>query len=539
VPKLIKFNEDARRALERGVNTLADAVKVTLGPKGRYVVLDKKFGAPTITNDGVTIAREIEVEDVFENQGAQLVREVATATNDVAGDGTTTATVLAQAIVREGLKNVAAGANPMGLKRGIEAAVDLVVADIARQSKEVAGKEDIARIAAISSRDRAIGDVISDAIEKVGKDGVVNVEEGQTFGIELEFTEGMQFDRGYMSPYMVTDQDRMEAVLDDPYILIHGGKISSVQDILPLLEQVIGQGRPLLIIAEDVEGEALATLIVNKLRGTFTGIAVKAPGFGDRRKRMLEDIAILTGGEVISEEMGLKLANAQISQLGRARKIVIAKDTTTIIDGAGEPEEIKARIKQIKAEIETTDSDFDREKLQERLAKLAGGVAVVKVGAATETEMKERKHRVEDALQATRAALEEGIVPGGGVVLINSIKVLDGLKITGDEATGASIVRRALEEPLRQLAENAGLEGSVVVGRVKQEKPGIGLNVDTGEYVDLVKAGIIDPAMVTRSALQNAASIAKNIITTEAVVADKPEEGGGGGGMPDMGGMGM
>ena len=392
MPKLIKFDEDARRALERGVNTLADAVKVTLGPKGRYVVLDKKFGAPTITNDGVTIAREIEVEDVFENQGAQLVREVATATNDVAGDGTTTATLLAQAIVREGLKNVAAGANPMGLKRGIEAAVELVVADIARQSKEVSGKEDIARVAAISSRDRAIGDVISDAIEKVGKDGVVNVEEGQTFGMELEFTEGMQFDRGYMSPYMVTDQDRMEAVLDDPYILIHGGKISSVQDILPLLEQVIGQGRSLLIIAEDVEGEALATLIVNKLRGTFTGIAVKAPGFGDRRKRMLEDIAILSGGEVIAEEMGLKLANAQISPARpRPAQVVISKDTTTIIDGAGDPEEIKGRIKQIKAEIETTDSDFDREKLQERLAKLAGGVAVVKVGAATETEMKEKQ----------------------------------------------------------------------------------------------------------------------------------------------------
>jgi len=538
VAKMLKFSEDARRALERGVNTLADAVKVTLGPKGRYVVLDRKFGAPTITNDGVTIAREIEVDDPFENQGAQLVREVATATNDVAGDGTTTATVLAQAIVREGLKNVAAGANPMGLKRGIEAAVDVVVGEIAKQSKEVSGKEDIARVAAISSRDRAIGDVISDAIEKVGKDGVVNVEEGQTFGMDLEFTEGMQFDRGYMSPYMVTDQDRMEAVLDDPFLLIHGGKISSVQDILPLLEQVIGQGRPLLIIAEDVDGEALATLIVNKLRGTFTGIAVKAPGFGDRRKRMLEDIAILTGGEVISEEMGLKLANAQVSQLGRARKVVIAKDTTTIIDGAGDTDEIKGRIKQIKAEIDTTDSDFDREKLQERLAKLAGGVAVVKVGAATETEMKERKHRVEDALQATRAALEEGIVPGGGVVLINSIKALDGLKLTGDEATGASIIRRALEEPLRQLAENAGLEGSVVVGEVKTRKPGIGLNVDTGEYVDLVKAGIIDPAMVTRSALQNAASIAKNIITTECIVADKPEEGGGGGGMPDMGGMG-
>jgi chaperonin GroEL len=535
--KLIKFNEDARRALERGVNTLADAVKVTLGPKGRYVVLDKKFGAPTITNDGVTIAREIDLEDVFENQGAQLVREVATATNDVAGDGTTTATVLAQAIVREGLKNVAAGANPMGLKRGIEAAVDVVVGEIAKQAKAVSGKEDIARVAAISSRDRAIGDVISDAIEKVGKDGVVNVEEGQTFGMDLEFTEGMQFDRGYMSPYMVTDQDRMEAVLDDPFLLIHGGKISSVQDILPLLEQVIGQGRPLLIIAEDVEGEALATLIVNKLRGTFTGIAVKAPGFGDRRKRMLEDIAILTGGEVIAEEMGLKLANTQVAQLGRARKVVITKDTTTIIDGAGDSDEIKGRIKQIKAEIDTSDSDFDREKLQERLAKLAGGVAVVKVGAA-----KEKKHRVEDALQATRAALEEGVVPGGGVVLVNSIKALDSLTLTGDEATGANIVRRALEEPLRQLAENAGLEGSVVVGEVKTKKPGIGLNVDTGEYVDLVKAGIIDPAMVTRSALQNAASIAKNIITTECVVADAPEGDGGGGmgGMsPNMGGMGM
>jgi chaperonin GroEL len=531
--KLLKFDEDARRSLERGVNTLADAVKVTLGPKGRYVVLDKKFGAPTITNDGVTIAREIEVEDPFENQGAQLVREVATATNDVAGDGTTTATLLAQAIVREGLKNVAAGANPMGLKRGIEAAVELVVAEIRAQAKEVSGKEDIARVAAISSRDRAIGDVISDAIEKVGKDGVVNVEEGQTFGMDLEFTEGMQFDRGYMSPYMVTDQDRMEAVLEDAFILIHGGKISSVQDILPLLEQVIGQGRPLLIIAEDVEGEALATLIVNKLRGSFTGIAVKAPGFGDRRKRMLEDIAILTGGEVIAEEMGLKLANAQITQLGRARKVVIAKETTTIIDGAGESEEIKGRIKQIKAEIEVSDSDFDREKLQERLAKLAGGVAVVKVGAATETEMKEKKHRVEDALQATRAALEEGIVPGGGVVLVNSIKALEGLKLEGDEATGAAIIRRALEEPLRQLAENAGLEGSVVVGTIKTKKPGIGLNVDSGEYVDLVKAGIIDPAMVTRSALQNAASIAKNVITTEAVVVDKPEEGGG----PDMSAM--
>ena len=539
--KEILFHEEARRALERGVNTLADAVKVTLGPKGRYVVLDKRFGAPTITNDGVTIAREIEVADPFENQGAQLVREVATATNDVAGDGTTTATLLAQAIVREGLKNVAAGANPMGLKRGIEQAVEVVVAAVAAQAKEVSGKEDIARVATISARDRAIGDVIADAIEKVGKDGVVNVEEGQTFGMELDFTEGMQFDRGYMSPYMVTDQDRMEAVLEDPYILIHNGKISTVADLVPVLERVIQSGKSLLIIAEDVEGEALATLIVNKLRGTFTGIVVKAPGFGDRRKRMLEDIAILTDGEVIAEEMGLKLTNTQVSQLGRARKVVVGKDATTIIDGAGDPAAIQGRIKQIRAEIETSDSDFDREKLQERLAKLAGGVAVVKVGAATETEMKEKKHRVEDALQATRAALEEGIIPGGGVALVNAISSLDSLTLTGEEATGVSIVRRSLEEPLRQLADNAGLEGSVVVGKVKDLANGMGLNVDTGEYVDLVEQGIIDPAMVTRSALQNAASIAKNILTTECVVVDKPDDAGGpmGGGMsPNMGGMG-
>jgi chaperonin GroEL len=542
--KEIKFDEDARRALERGVNTLADAVKVTLGPKGRYVVIDRKFGAPTITNDGVTIAREIEVEDAFENQGAQLVREVATATNDVAGDGTTTATLLAQAIVREGLKNVAAGANPMALKRGIEQAVDVVVEEIRKAAREVQGKEDIARVATISARDREVGDIISDAIEKVGKDGVVNVEEGQTFGMELEFTEGMQFDRGYMSPYMVTDPERMEAVLDDAFVLAHGGKISQVKDMLPLLERVIQTGKPLLIIAEDVEGEALATLIVNKLRGTFTGIAVKAPGFGDRRKRMLEDIAILTGGEQISEEMGLKLENTQLSQLGRARKVVVGKDFTTIIDGAGDPEEIKGRIRTIKAELDNTDSDFDREKLQERLAKLAGGVAVVKVGAATETEMKEKKHRVEDALQATRAALEEGIVPGGGLVLVNAISAVEKLKLEGDEATGAGIVRRALEEPLRQLADNAGLEGSVVIGKVRDQKAGIGLNVETGEYVDLVKSGIIDPAMVTRSALQNAASIAKNIITTECVVVDKPGEdalagmgGMPGGGMPGGGMM--
>src|SRR6266496_906222 len=475
--KELKFNEDARRSLERGVNVVADAVRVTLGPKGRYVVLDKKFGAPTITNDGVTIAREIELEDVFENQGAQLVREVATSTNDVAGDGTTTATVLAQAIVREGLKNVAAGANPMSLKRGIEKAVDAVVENLKSQSKSVSGKEDIARVATVSSREREIGDVIGDAIEKVGKDGVVNVEEGQTLGLELEFTEGMQFDKGYLSPYMVTDAERMEAVLEDPYVLVANQKVGAVKDLLPVLEQVIQSGRPLLIVAEDVEGESLATIVVNKLRGTFQAVAVKAPGFGDRRKRMLEDIAILTGGEVITEEMGLKLENTQLSQLGRARRVVVAKDTTTLVDGAGDADAIKGRINQIKAEVETTDSDFDREKLQERLAKLAGGVAVVKVGAATETEMKEKKHRVEDALQATRAALEEGIVPGGGVALLNA------------------------------------------ADKVK----------------DLVKSGIIDPTMVTRSALQNAASIGKNILTTEAIVAEVPEKDkGAGAGMPDM-----
>jgi chaperonin GroEL len=538
--KELKYSSEARKSLEAGVDAVANAVKVTLGPKGRYVVLDKKFGAPTITNDGVTIAREIEVEDVFENQGAQLVREVATATNDVAGDGTTTATVLAQAIVRQGLKNVAAGANPLALKRGIEKAVDEVVANIASQSKEVSGKDQIARVATISAGDEEIGDVIADAIEKVGKDGVVNVEEGQTFGMDLEFTEGMQFDKGYISPYMVTDQDRMEAVLEDPYILIANQKIGSVRDLLPVLEQVIQSGKPLLIIAEDVEGEALATLVVNKLRGTFTGVAVKAPGFGDRRKRMLEDIAILTKAEVITEEMGLKLENTQVSQLGRARRVVVAKDNTTIVDGAGDPEAIKGRINQIKAEIENTDSDFDREKLQERLAKLSGGVAVVKVGAATETEMKEKKHRVEDALQATRAALEEGIVPGGGVALLQASESvsLDGLE--DDETTGARIVLRSLEEPLRQIAENAGLEGSVVVNDVRKAKPGEGLNAATNEIVDLVAAGVIDPAMVTRSALQNAASIAKNILTTEAIVAEVPDkEGGGmpGGGMPDMSGM--
>ncbi len=538
--KELKYEAEARKALEQGVDAVANAVKVTLGPKGRYVVLDKKFGAPTITNDGVTIAREIEVEDVFQNQGAQLVREVATATNDVAGDGTTTATVLAQSIVREGLKNVAAGANPLALKRGIEKAVDDVVKNIETQSTEISGKDQIARVASISAADDEIGDVIADAIDKVGKDGVVNVEEGQTFGMDLEFTEGMQFDKGYISPYMVTDQDRMEATLEDPYILIANQKIGSVRDLLPVLEQTIQSGKPLLIIAEDVEGESLATLVVNKLRGTFTGVAVKAPGFGDRRKRMLEDIAILTGGEVITEEMGLKLENTQLSQLGRARRVVIAKDTTTIVDGNGDGEAIRGRINQIKTEIENTDSDFDREKLQERLAKLSGGVAVVKVGAATETEMKEKKHRVEDALQATRAALEEGIVPGGGVALLAAQKALNiDAYEDADEQTGAKIVRRALEEPTRQIAENAGLEGSVIVNDVRKAKKGHGLNAANGEIVDLVGAGIIDPAMVTRSALQNAASIAKNILTTEAIVAEIPEKesGGPGGGMPDMSGM--
>src|SRR5579863_9457549 len=540
--KELKYSADARKALEAGVDAVANAVKVTLGPKGRYVVLDKKFGAPTITNDGVTIAREIEVQDPFENQGAQLVREVATATNDVAGDGTTTATVLAQAIVRQGLKNVTAGANPLALKRGIEKAVDQVVANISSQSKEVSGKDQIARVATISAGDEEIGDVIADAIERVGKDGVVNVEEGQTFGMDLEFTEGMQFDKGYISPYMVTDQDRMEATLEDPYILIANQKIGSVRDLLPVLEQTIQSGKPLLIIAEDVEGEALATLIVNKLRGTFTGVAVKAPGFGDRRKRMLEDIAILSGGEVITEEMGLKLENTQLSQLGRARRVVVDKDSTTIIDGAGDTEAFKGRIKQLKSEIENTDSDFDREKLQERLAKLSGGVAVVKVGAATETEMKEKKHRVEDALQATRAALEEGQVPGGGVALINAADAVSGDilgKLDGDEKTGAQIIFKSLEEPLRQLATNAGLEGSIAVASVRGAQKGWGLNIDTGEVEDLLKAGIGDPTMVTRSALQNAASIAKNILTTEAIVAEAPERAGAGmgGGMPDMGGM--
>jgi chaperonin GroEL len=539
--KELKYDAEARTALQTGVDAVADAVKVTLGPKGRYVVLDKKFGAPTITNDGVTIAREIEIEDVFANQGAQLVREVATATNDVAGDGTTTATLLAQTIVRNGLRNVAAGANPLALRRGIESAVQQVTDHLReKQSKEISGKDQIARVAAISAADDEIGNVIADAIDKVGKDGVVNVEEGQTFGMELEFTEGMQFDKGYISPYMITDQERMEAVLEDPYILIANQKIGSVRDLLPVLEQVMQSGKPLLILAEDVEGESLATLVVNKLRGTFTGVSVKAPGFGDRRKRMLEDIAILSGGEVITEEMGLKLENTQLSQLGRARRVVVSKDTTTIIDGGGDKSQIEGRINQIRAEIETTDSDFDREKLQERLAKLAGGVAVVKVGAATETEMKEKKHRVEDALQATRAALEEGIVPGGGVALLNAQEAVDSDSLgDGDERTGAEIIRKALEEPMRQIAENSGFEGSVVIEKVRGLKPGEGLNADNGDFGDLVKAGVIDPTMVTRSALENAASIAKNILTTECIVAEPPEKDGAGGpaGMPDMGGM--
>jgi chaperonin GroEL len=537
--KELKFSSDARRALEAGVNKLAEAVKVTLGPKGQYVVLDRKFGSPTITNDGVTIAREIELEDIFENQGAQLVKEVATKTNDVAGDGTTTATVLAQIIVHEGLKNVAAGANPVILRAGIDKAVEAAVEAIREQAKDISGKDEISRVGAISARSDEIGDVIAEAIDKVGKDGVVNVEESQTFGMDLEFTEGMQFDKGYLSPYFVTDQERMEASLDDPYILIANQKIGNVQDVLPLLNQVMQSNRPLLIISEDVEGEALATLIVNKLRGTFNAAAVKAPGFGDRRKRMMEDIAILTGGEVITEELGLKLENTQLDQLGRARKVVITKDSTTVIDGDGDGEAIRGRINQIRAELENTDSDFDREKLQERLAKLAGGVAVIKVGAATETELKERKHRVEDALSATRAALEEGIVPGGGVALLNAQDRVAGLVdgLDGDERTGGRIVHRALEEPIRQIASNAGADGSIVVDKVRGKGGGFGFNALTGEYEDLVAAGVIDPAMVTRSALQNAASIGSLIVTTDVVVAEPEDEapmgmpGGGMGGM--------
>jgi chaperonin GroEL len=547
VPKQLKFDEAARRGLEAGVNKLADAVKVTLGPKGRNVVIDKKFGAPTITNDGVTIAREVELEDPFENMGAQLVKEVATKTNDVAGDGTTTATVLAQALVRERLRNVAAGASPTSLKRGIDKAVAAAVESIKSQAKEVDDKSEIAQVASISAADPSIGEVIADAIDKVGKDGVVTVEESNTFGLELEFTEGMQFDKGYLSPYFVTDAERQESTLDDPYILIVNSKISAVHDLVPVLEKVMQGGKPLLIIAEDIEGEALATLVVNKIRGTFTSVAVKAPGFGERRKSMLGDIATLTGGQVISEEVGLKLENTTIDLLGRARKVVVDKDNTTIVDGAGSEADVKGRIAQIKREVEESDSDWDREKLQERLAKLSGGVAVVKVGAATEVELKEKKHRIEDALSATRAAIEEGIVPGGGTALVRSRAAIDKAiaGLTGDEVTGANIVRKAVEEPLKWIAFNAGLEGSVVIQAVERETGNIGLNAATGEFVDLVKAGVIDPAKVTRSALQNAASIAGLLLTTEAVVADKPEKeqaapaGPPGGGMGGMGGMGF
>jgi chaperonin GroEL len=538
--KLLKFDEDARRGLEAGVDKLADAVKVTLGPKGRNVVIGKKFGAPTITNDGVSIAREIELEDPFENMGAQLVKEVATKTNDVAGDGTTTATVLAQALIKEGLRNVAAGANPSGLKRGIEKAVKAAVESIHAQSQEVSDKKQIAQVATISAADASIGETIADAIDKVGKDGTVTVEESNTFGIELELTEGMQFDKGYLSPYFVTDAERQEAVLDDAFILFTSNKISAVHDLVPVLEKVMQSGRPLLIIAEDIEGEALATLVVNKIRGTFTSVAVKAPGFGERRKAMLQDMAILTGGTVISEEIGLKLDTATVDLLGRARRVVVTKDATTIVDGNGTAADVAGRVAQIKREIEETDSDWDREKLQERLAKLAGGVAVVKVGAATEVELKEKKHRIEDALSATRAAIDEGIVAGGGTALVRSRAAVDALiaTLTGDEATGAKIVANSLEAPLRHIAANAGFEGAVKVREVADASGSMGLNAATGELVDLVAAGVIDPAKVTRSALQNAASIAALLLTTEAIVADKPEPAGAVGGGDPMGGMG-
>ncbi|GGS08436.1 60 kDa chaperonin 2 [Micromonospora fulviviridis] len=523
--KMIAFDEEARRGLERGMNQLADAVKVTLGPKGRNVVLEKKWGAPTITNDGVSIAKEIELEDPYEKIGAELVKEVAKKTDDVAGDGTTTATVLAQALVREGLRNVAAGANPMALKRGIEAAVANVSEELLKLAKDVETKEQIASTASISAADPSVGEIIAEAMDKVGKEGVITVEESNTFGLELELTEGMRFDKGYISAYFMTDPERMEAVFDDPYLLIVNSKISSVKDLLPILEKVMQSGKPLLIISEDIEGEALATLVVNKVRGTFKSVAVKAPGFGDRRKAMLADIAILTGGQVISEEVGLKLDAVTLDMLGRARKVVVTKDETTIVDGAGDADQIQGRVNQIRAEIEKSDSDYDREKLQERLAKLAGGVAVIKVGAATEVELKERKHRIEDAVRNAKAAVEEGIVPGGGVALVQAGKTaFDKLDLAGDEATGAQIVKIALDAPLRQIAVNAGLEGGVVVERVRNLDPGHGLNAATGEYVDLLAAGIIDPAKVTRSALQNAASIAALFLTTEAVVADKPEK---------------
>ena len=535
--KEIKFNEDARKALLNGVDKLANAVKVTLGPKGRNVVLDKKFGAPLITNDGVTIAKEIELEDAYENMGAQLVSEVASKTNDVAGDGTTTATVLAQAMIREGLKNVTAGANPVGIRRGIEKAVKEAVTGLKDITKVVEDKESIAQVAAISSGDEEVGKLIAEAMERVGNDGVITIEESKGFETELDVVEGMQFDRGYSSPYMVTDQDKMEAVLENPYILITDKKITNIQDVVPVLEQVVQEGKPILIIAEDIEGEALATLVLNKLRGTFNAVAVKAPGFGDRRKAMLEDIAILTGGQVITEDLGLDLKTTDITMLGTAEKVVVSKENTTIVEGAGDTNAIEARVGQIRSEAEASTSDFDKEKLQERLAKLAGGVAVIKVGAATETELKERKLRMEDALNSTRAAVEEGIVSGGGTALVNVYDKVANLELEGDEATGAKIVLRALEEPVRQIAENAGLEGSIIVERLKGEDVGVGFNAANGEWVNMVEAGIVDPTKVTRSALQHAASVAAMFLTTEAVVADIPEEGGAG--MPDMGGMGM
>ena len=549
MPKILSFDEAARRSLEAGVNALADTVKVTIGPRGRNVVLDKSYGPPTITNDGVTIAKEIELEDPMENMGAQLVKEVATKTNDVAGDGTTTATVLAQALIREGLRNVAAGANPMGLKRGIEAAVAAAVDSIQGQAQDVEDKDSIAAVAAISAADPTVGEIIADAIDKVGKDGVVTVEEGHSMGLELETVEGMQFDKGYISPHFVTDPDRMECVLEDPYILLVNQKIGSISDLLPVLEKVMQSGRPLLIVSEDVEGEALATLVVNKIRGTFNSAAVKAPGFGDRRKAMLQDMAILTGGQVISEEIGLKLDTTTLDMLGRARKIVITKDDTTIVEGAGSETDVAGRVAQIKREIEETDSDWDREKLQERLAKLSGGVAVVKVGAATEVELKEKKHRIEDALSATRAAIEEGIVAGGGTALCRARKDVEeaAAKLADDERTGATMVATALTEPLRWIAQNAGLEGSIYIREVMEATGNVGLNADTGELTDLVKVGVIDPAKVTRSALQNAASVAAMLLTTEALVADKPEKAdpaaaaaaaaAGMGGMGGMGGM--
>lgn len=536
--KDIKFSEEARRAMLRGVDALADAVKVTLGPKGRNVVLEKKFGSPLITNDGVTIAKEIELEDAFENMGAKLVAEVASKTNDVAGDGTTTATVLAQAMIREGLKNVTAGANPVGVRKGIEEAVKIALEGLHEISKPIEGKESIAQVASISAADEEVGSLIAEAMERVGNDGVITIEESKGFTTELEVVEGMQFDRGYASPYMVTDSDKMEAVLENPYILITDKKITNIQEILPVLEQVVQQGKPLLIIAEDVEGEALATLVVNKLRGTFNAVAVKAPGFGDRRKAMLEDISVLTGGELITEDLGLDLKSTEIGQLGRASKVVVTKENTTIVEGSGDSAQIAARVNQIRAQVEETTSEFDKEKLQERLAKLAGGVAVIKVGLATETELKERKLRIEDALNSTRAAVEEGIVSGGGTALVNVYKKVASIEADGDVQTGVNIVLRSLEEPIRQIAHNAGLEGSVIVERLKNEEIGVGFNAATNEWVNMIEKGIVDPTKVTRSALQNAASVAAMLLTTEAVVADKPEEGGSGGGMPDMGGMG-